>query len=70
MMFKVGDLIVDRHNPVGLLKIYRITQYGCAIGTRLREDSAYEFSWKFVRENFILKEIYDSPLYKAMNEEE
>jgi hypothetical protein len=68
--FKVGDRVVwlgngmqpDEHGVVTRIHPLRF-------GTYFKSDETGKEDWDYF-EHFILEEIYDSPLYKALNEKE
>lgn len=69
MKFKTGDIIVDKHNPEVARFVVTV------VGDRIKISSPKglaqaDFTRQFVEEHFEIADIFFSPLYKLMKEEE
>jgi hypothetical protein len=72
--FKVGDVVVEINDPDWQRKIIGIDDFEYDTILKLRTSSSNGTrSWLtigYVEKNFELAEIWDSPLYQALREEE
>lgn len=66
MKFKVGDIIVETVDPKHLWEI--IVARNETYRVRLRKsDAGVDVSVSFIDEFFERKDVFDSPLYKALS---
>jgi hypothetical protein len=69
--FKIGDEVVVIHSdwkiPVGTVLIIKELDEDGVSNTSTETSTVDDPYWYF--EELVLKEVYDTPLYKAMNEQ-